>query len=353
MAQPSTNTTVLRARQREIAAHAGVSISTVSRVFNKAPNISAATTQRVLSAAAELGYPTELLRSHTRLEHVTLLSRFPQSPNGPALEAFHADILGGVEAECRRQGTHFSYTAIEDDARSSSIVLDKVKRNQIDGLLLLAIDNRALVEQVLAADLPVVIINADHPGLPVDTLLPDNEGGPWLAVNHLVACGHRRILHVTHLERRTLRRRHKAYRAALEAAGVAYDPALVLDTQAYQDEAYSAMHEWLARDHPPFTAVFCANDSLAAGVIRALHETGRHVPDDVSVVGFDDMPIAALLAPPLTTIRINREELGVLAVRRLVDRAALPTLTPMRFELGTHLIERQSVARVQQQDAVL
>jgi len=329
-----------RVKQRDIAARAGVSVSTVSRVLNGVSGISEALREQVRGAAEELGYRWERAKG-AGLEHIALLTRL--STLGSVQGQFYTDILAGAEAECRRQGVRLSCVVAE--RQDSSSVVQRLKQHQVGGVLLLSVDDPELVTASLSLNVPVVLLNAEHPHLPLDTFLPDNQVGPRLAVRYLVGLGHRRILHVTNLERRTIARRFGAYRSALEEAGIPFDPALVLEiaTPLSSDRAYTALKELFGSGAPDFSAVFCANDHLAIGVMHALQEQGLRIPQDVSVIGYDDIPMAALLTPPLTTVRIEREELGALAVRRLMDRALAPTLTPIRVELSTRLIKRESV----------
>lgn len=341
-----------RVRQREIAAQAGVSTSTVSRVLNNVAGISADLQRRVLAAATELGYqtldsdaPGGRAGGRSALRHVGLF--VSAIAIRKVIAPVYAAILHGAEEECRRQGMHLSYAVVEQGPEGATALAETVARNHIDGMALLAFEDHRQVEQILARDLPTVVVNTDHSTLPVDCVLGNDRAGVTLAMRHLLAHEHRRILHVTHLPRMNIRRRHDVYRAILEEAGLGYDPALVLDTGGplSAQPAYAAMKRALAGRAPEFTAVLCANDNSANGALRALQEAGYHIPRDVSLVGYDDEPFAAFLSPPLTTIRIEREEIGVLAVRRLLERAARPALTPVRIELAARLIERQSVAR--------
>src|SRR5215216_2613793 len=175
-----------RIQQREIAARAGVSISTVSRVLNNVAGISAALQQRVLAAAADLGYQTHVDRRLNRLQNVGL---FTSLPAAPSLDPFHADVLNGVEAECGRQGIHLNYATLGQVPASPDMVLDRLRQNPIDGLLLMSVDDPALTRQLLALDLRLVMINVDQRELPLDTFLPDNRYGALLAMRHLIAHG--------------------------------------------------------------------------------------------------------------------------------------------------------------------
>lgn len=333
-------------RQREIASRAGVSISTVSRVLNDVGYVSADAQRRVLSAAAELGYAGV---SRSDLDGLKRVGVFVPASIARATSAgfLHADIVAGVEAECRKDGLHLGFTALPPGLAGIDVVHNEIERHDVEGLLLLSITEHELVENILGFGVPAVLINAVHPTLPIDTILPDSQGGVLHAMEYLIALGHRHIMHATHVTHRPrFPGRHELYRFALETAGIPYDPALVIETPLDDEQgAYTAMAKALSRDLPHFTAVFCFNDRVAVGVMRALQEAGRRIPDDVSIVGFDDTTIAAFLSPPLTTVRVERELLGALAVRRLLERSASPDLIPIRVELATRLIERQSATR--------
>lgn len=327
-----------RGRQREIAAHAGVSVSTVSRVLNNVSGISEELQQRVRSSAQALGY-TLAEAPPGRLQSITLIGGSTVSV-GLNSESFYMGLISGVEAECRRHDIELRYTLTQPGPGGAALVRSKLSPG--DGLLFLAVDDVELIAQLRDSGGPVALLNTDAPDLEMDTFLPDNWQAPLKAVRYLISCGHRRILHLTTDERSTIHRRRLAYQAALEGAGIAYDPDLVLVASGEYAEVLRAR----LASRRDFTAIFCSNDSIAIAAVHTLQEAGLRVPEDVSVVGFDDIGLAALIDPALTTIRIEREELAGLAVRRLIERAATPTLAPVRVELGCRLIERESVARL-------
>jgi DNA-binding LacI/PurR family transcriptional regulator len=325
-----------RLRQRDIALAANVSISTVSRVLSNVDGISQQVRERVLKAAANLGYqPTgEKLRSI----HLFTDVRRADSP-------FYHNIMTGLEAECRRYDIALHYMVVERGPDNRAYVLEKIMQHSTDGVVFVAQDDRALIEEALSLNFRLVLLNADHQGLPVDTVLPDNHVGVLSAMRHLIKHGHRAILHVTSLKRTTLRGRYEAYCEALKEAGISYDPALVLalDEPFHMMRAYERMKAFLDEQPPTFTAVFCATDSAAFGVARALQEAGLRIPRDVSLVGYNDLPMAAFMSPPLTTVQIDCQALGALAIQRLMERTASPDLVPVRIELFSRFIERQSV----------
>ena len=329
-----------RVGQRKIAELSGVSISTVSRVLNNLPGVKKSVQERVLAAATELGYQKDEPKRTGRIQAVSLLTSLPL---GPSMDTFHADVLHGVELACGREGIQLSYATSGSNATKSDMI-ERLKQNPVDGLLLLSLDDVTLIEQIRSLNLPTVMINVDHRELPMDTFLPDNRQGALLAMRHLVSQGHRRILHITASDRRTIQRRFEAYKAVLAEADIPYDPQLIINNHLGAEDTYEKMKRRLAEKKPDFTAIFCANDVAAMGALRALQETGLQVPQDISVIGFDDIATAAFLSPPLTTVRIESVELARLALNRLLDRAAEPNLTPIRVLLSCRLIERQSVA---------
>jgi LacI family transcriptional regulator len=303
--------------------------------------ISEAVQQRVLAVAEELGSEGE--KQAVQLQNVGLLTSLPIAS---ALDPFHADVLNGVEQACSEEGIHLSYATLNNGTPGDEKWLTRLRQNPIDGLLLLSLDDPAVIEQLRILTLPIVMINVDLPELPEDSFVPDNYQGALLAMRYLIAHDHRRILHITQSKRRTIQWRAEAYRFALAEAGIPYDPQLLFDVEINAEETYAAMTHRLAHKDIDFTAVFCANDLSAMGFMRAAQEIGLRIPDDVSVMGFDDIASSAFLSPPLTTVRIETQELATLAVRRLIERAADPTLTPIRVSLSCHLIERRSVAHL-------
>jgi len=331
-----------RIYQRDIAKHVGVSISTVSRVLGNAGGISESVQQKVLAAAAELGYETTDDEKSDQLRNVMLLTSLSLSP---ALDPFHADVLSGVEWACHEQDIHFSYASFSSSGSNSEKILSRLQQQPIDGILLLSLDDPALLEQIRALNVPIAMINVDTLDTREDTFLPDNYQGARLAMQHLLANGHTRILHITQTRRRTIQRRTEAYQDALRDAGIPFDPNLLVEVEINAEQTYKAVTQRLVQGGVDFTAVFCANDLSAMGFMRAAQEYGLNIPNDVSVIGFDDISSVAFLSPPLTTIRIESRQLATLAVRRLMDRVNDHDLVPIRVFLSCNLIERQSVAR--------
>lgn len=332
---------ISRVYQRDIAEHVGVSISTVSRVLSDAGGISESVQERVLAAAAELGYERKAEKQAHLLQSVSLLTSLPLAP---ALDPFHADVLHGVEMACSDVGVQLSYATFNNRSANDEKLLSRLHQNPVDGLVLLSLDDLNLIEQIRSMNIPMVMINVDNPDVPADTFLPDNCQGARLAMHYLIDHGHTRILHITQSKRSTIRHRAEVYQSVLAEAGIPYDPSLVVESEINAEETYKVMAQRFAETTLDFTAVFCANDLSAMGFMRAAQEVGLRIPQDISVIGFDDIAPAAFLSPPLTTIRIESGELAALALRRLVDRVANPDLTPIRVSLACQLVERRSVS---------
>jgi LacI family transcriptional regulator len=336
--------------QRAIAQHAGVSTSTVSRVLNNVDGISDELREHVLKAAAELGYLNSTPPG--KLQQVHLFTISFEAKAKTTLHTFHASILDGVAAECQQNGILLNYSVVESSTAGRAAILAQVRERPGASILLMSVDDRQLMEDLLALKVSVALINSEQRDLPIDTFLPDNFTSGLLATRHLLEHGHRHILHMNEpVEKRrgTLQQRLNGYRTALEEAGIIYDPTLILESPLRVDDAHQAMYTWLATHHAPFSAIFCANDASAIGVMRALQETGKHVPTNVSVIGYDDVPAASLLTPALTTFHIDCEEMGQLAVQRMIYRAHKPEAASIRVEIASRLVVRQSVTTCQQE----
>ncbi|WP_161982389.1 LacI family DNA-binding transcriptional regulator [Dictyobacter alpinus] len=330
-----------RITMRDIADAAQVSVSTVSRVLNNNEGISQSVREHVLAAARGMGCEFELprYRGDNQLTRIHLFISTHMTS-----DSFHSDVVAGIEEECRRNGVQLSYTVTPPGKEGEMLAMEQVKRHREDGLIFVSQDNRTFLEDVAKLNFRIVLINAEHEGLPIDLFVHDNWSGVLEAMNHLIAHGHRSILHLTGApQRSTLHRRHQAYRTALETAGIVYDPRLVVHMNISLEEAYQWMKEYLESQRPQFTAIFCTNDYCAIGAMRALQEANIRIPEDISVVGYGDNPMAAFAVPPLTSVHIERGEVGRMAARRLIERAASPQLSPIHVRLYARFISRQSV----------
>jgi LacI family transcriptional regulator len=324
-----------------VAALAGVSRTTVSFVLNERDaQISAATRERVLDAARQLGYhPHASAQQLAGAPSRTIGLVLRQTPEQVAGDPFLAETLRGLTATAAEHGLRVIVEAHDGDGNGFR---ELIRSRRIDGLVVSGPRAGELeaLRAVAAEGFPVVL-QGWLPGLDVPSVDVDNRDGARRAVEHLLGLGHRRIACITNapLEYTAARERFEGYEAALRAAGIEPDPTWVEEAAFDAPSGQRAMAALLERMEPD--AVFVASDVVALGAIGALRQSGRDVPTDVSVVGFDDIPLAAHLDPPLTTVRLPAFELGQALGRALFERIAAPGV-PARTLLPTELIVRES-----------
>ncbi|GAA2361311.1 LacI family transcriptional regulator [Catellatospora methionotrophica] len=305
--QPAARAAVMN----DVARLAGVSHQTVSRVLNNHPSVRDETRERVLVAVKQLNYrPNALARGLAgRRSRVIGVVSFDTILYGPA-----ATLLG-VERAARHAGYGISIVALEKlDRAGVTEAVNRLTEQSVAGVVIIApLLTAAAAAHSLPTGVPAVVVESDIAG-DLPTISVDQVAGARLAVEHLLALGHETVWHLTGprdwLEARD---RVDGWRQALEAAGRRVPAAIVGDWSPRS--GYEAGH----RIGPDVTAVFCANDQQALGMLRALHERGLRVPEDVSVVGFDDIPEAEYLSPPLTTVRQDFDEVGRRCLAALLD----------------------------------
>ncbi len=310
-----------RATSKDVARLAGVSRTTVSFVLNERRDvlISEATRRRVRAAAVELGYhPHEPARQLAGGASRTLGLVMHQAPEQVAVDALLAETLRGLATVARGSGFR---VLLETVAPGPGGYTDLLDSRQVDGLVVSGPRaDDAILRDPASASLPIVLQGTfAHAVVPsVDV---DNRAGAQDAVEHLVTLGHRQVACITNapLAYTAAADRVDGYRAALREAGLTADPALLAEGDFDAASGHRAMAKLLAGGRD-FSAVFVASDTVAVGAIAALRQAGLGVPGDVSVVGFDDVPLAAFFDPPLTTIHLPAFELGATAGQVLVDR---------------------------------
>ncbi len=334
-----------RPTSADVAARAGVSRTTVSFVLNDRPgtNISPSTRVRVLEAANELGYhPHASARGLAGGKSHTLGFVLRQSPEQVAGDAVLVETLRGLASAARTAG----FRVIVEPLDPTDGTYDALLRAQhTDGIVVSGprIDDTGLVR--LAHDGFPIVLQGSLPGIEAPSVDVDNVLGARLAVDHLIGLGRRRIACITNapLAYTAAQERLDGYRMALDDAGIGYDESLVAIADFDAGSGHRAMASLLNAGVGRLDAAFVASDVVAFGAIAAIREAGLRVPDDISVVGFDDIPLAAFYDPPLTTIRLPAYDLGLAAGAALLDRVAGRPV-PDRSLLPTELIVRSSTA---------
>ena len=325
----------------DVAVRAGVSATTVSHVVNGTRPVSPQLSERVQRAMRDLGYqPNALARSLRRKQTHTIGLIVPDNSN-----TFFAEMAHSVEYAAYGIGHAVVLCNSDDDAEREALYLDLLLKRQVDGIVLVAAATssdamRALVER----GPPLVVVDRDLANPANDCVLTDHEAGGYAASEHLAQLGHKRIACIagpSDLE--SSAGRVAGYRAALRAAGLRVDTSMIVRGDFRDHSGYVAAQKLLKRADPP-TAIFACNDLMAIGAMAAVRDAGLSVPEDVSVVGFDDIHIAGYLNPPLTTIAQPTTELGRVATELLLQRMQDRTLPPRRVMLRNRLIIRRTTA---------
>lgn len=327
------------ATSREVAERAGVSRSAVSRVFTPGASVSPKMAARVKKAAAELGYrPNALARSL-----ITGNSRIIGVVVAYLDNHFYPEALQALSRSLQDRGYHSLMFMATNTVESIDEVLQEILSYQVDGLILASVSASSdLAAQCRAAGIPVVLFNRTQPGPDLTSVTSDNFSGGRMAAQALVEAGHQRIAYIAGWEGASTQvDREAGFRAGLEDAGLDLFARGVGDFST-EVVRTAARDMFSAGEHPD--AVFVANDHMAFAVMDVLRfELGLEIPGDVSVVGFDDVPLAAWPAYDLTTVRQPTRRMSERTVDTLLARIKDPTAAPERIEIGCHLVRRGSV----------
>ncbi|ACQ78573.1 transcriptional regulator, LacI family [Beutenbergia cavernae DSM 12333] len=327
----------------EIARRAGVGVSTVSRYLNSSGYVGADAARRIAAVVEETGYVSSRAASSLTTKRSGAIGFVTSS----LLNPFAAELAHAMAAEAASEGFSVLSAVTDGDDDRLVHVLRDLRSHRVDGVIVTPPETPAVREELartVASGVPVTTIGMAIPDAAHDEVSTDTYGGALDAVRHLLEQGHRAIAVVAGPDpERVAASRFRAYRDALDAAGLAVRAELVPATALDREGGAEAAARLFALDAPP-TAVFAANDLAALGVLQAAHEAGLRVPDDLSVVGFDDIAMASHATPPLTTVRQPKTAMGVRAVRLLLDRIAEPEREPRSERLECELVVRASVA---------
>lgn len=309
---------------KDVAKAAGVSITTVSRVLNDYTDVNQKTRLKVLKIVEELGYkPNTVARSLVMNRTQTLglvVNELTRSRNG---HHFMFDVLCGINDRAQELGYDLVLYSTSPLMQQKTPYMDFVRQRRVDGVLLMGIRlDDPYTQEVVESSVPSVLIDVPLVSETCSYVTTDNVNGAQLAVEHLLALGHRRIGFVNgHSQAAVSQERMRGYLQALETAGVSRDFSLV-HYGDFEQQGGAIGTEQLLRLHPDLTAIFYASDLMALGGLAWLQEQGKRVPDDLAVVGFDDIELAAMMRPSLTTVRQNRYEMGRTAAETLVRMLA-------------------------------
>lgn len=327
----------------QVAEEAGVSIQTVSRVINDRYDVSAETRQRVQEVVARLGYqPNAIARGLASQRSRTLgLVTYDFA------DYFFTQVVTGAEQEARAQNYIFMLGSTNCGQGDEPKYLRLLTERHVEGVLFAragSYDDNQHLQNLQETGVPVVTTGYYLPDASFTVIDINNIEGGHKGVDFLIQNGHRQIAMITGPNYiKSVDDRSKGYQQALERAGIPYDPDLVVEGNWLHRSGYQAM-KYLLATGKEFSALFAQNDRMAIGAISALHQAGLRVPEDISIVGYDDIPEAEFAGPPLTTVRQPMIEVGQLAARLLIQHINNPSAAPTQVLLDTELIIRSSVA---------
>lgn len=322
-----------------IAREAGVSVPTVSRVVNGRSDVAPQTRQRVEELLHRHGYRRRGTRTRTRARLIDLV--FPDLDSPWAVE-----IIRGVEDVTHSAGVGTVVSAIHRRSEPARQWLQNLRARASDGVILVTSTLESpLLAELRRLDVPMVAVDpAGGPTLDAPTIGATNWAGGLAAAEHLLELGHHRIGIIAG-PRNLLcsRARLDGYRTALESAGMAVDESMIIEGDFYHQSGFTAAAALLERADPP-TAILASSDQMALGAYEAVRQQGLRIPDDASIVGFDDLPETRWTSPPLTTVRQPLTDMGALAARTILRLAAGEPIDSPRVELATTLVIRESTA---------
>ncbi|MFD4603792.1 LacI family DNA-binding transcriptional regulator [Streptomyces sp. NPDC058464] len=334
-----------RATVKEVAARAGVSTATVSRVLGGTYPVAAGTRIRVQRALQELDYVMNASARALGNTTSNTVAFVVADVTGP----FFAHIARGVEQQATAEGRLCLVCTTHSDPDRELAVINLMREQRAEAVILVGgavltpeyTERMVKLAHALDSDGSRLVLCGRPslgPDIPETVVEYDNEGGAFAMTNYLLSQGHTRIVLLGVEGHTTAAERVAGYRRALESRGVPFDPELVVPGVHTRASGHAATLELLSRG-TEFTAVFAVTDMIAAGVLKALRQAGVRVPEDVSVVGYDDIPLAMDLDPELTTVHVPHEELGRTAVRLALHRANHPV---QHIKMATHVLVRES-----------
>lgn len=327
---------------KDIARFAGVSTSTVSHVINKDRFVSEAIKERVETAIKMLNYAPSALARSLKLNRTRTIGMLISASSNP----FYSELVRGVERSCFERDYSLVLCNTEGDEQRMNRNLETLMQKRVDGLLLLCTETHQPSREMMQRypSIPAVIMDWAPFDGDSDVIQDNSLLGGELATRYLIDKGYTRIACITGpLDKTPARLRLEGYRGAMMQAGLNIPESYEITGDFEFSGGFEAMRKLLALPLPP-QAVFSGNDAMAVGAYQALWQAGLRIPQDMAIIGYDDIELARYMMPPLTTIHQPKDELGELAVDVLIHRMAQPDMEQQRLQLTPVLTERGSVS---------
>jgi len=324
---------------RDVAEAVGVSVNTVSRALNDKPDVSAETKAAILETAKKLDYRPNKLARGLRSNKTQTIGVIVADIANP----FYGAMVKGVEKAARASNWSIILGNTDEDYEKEAEVIQTMLADRVDGLLIVpAQAGTETIKQLQESKFPFVLLGRRFDDLPTDYVVTDDAQGGFIATEHLIKLGHKQVAMINGpLRVSSAKERLRGYKKALETYGLEIDETMVSAGAMTTEDGYRITKALLDRRVHP-TAVFAYSDFVAFGVMRAIREAKLNIPNDIAVVGYDDVEFSSCLETPLTTIAIPEQELAINAVRVLETRLNTSDKDPLTSVLSVKLIVRDS-----------
>ena len=322
-----------------VAEKAEVSVNTASRAINNKPDINEETKKRVLQIAKELGYIRNAAAVALRTKKTGTIGVVIADNRNP----FYAEVLNGMEEAAREKNYHIILANTQRDYKKEEEAINLLLAKRVDGLLITPVqDKDDDIKNLIDANIPFVVVGRDFENIEVDAIYNDEVKGGFLATENLIKKGHKRIALIDgFLYKSPAKGRLEGYKKALNKYRISLDESLISVGDINIEDGHERTKQMLEKDLN-FTAIFVYNDMMAFGAMQAIKEKGLRIPEDIGLVGYDDIPFSSLISPPLTTIRLKKQGLGAESVKLLLSRINGKHKNAIKRMLDVELIARET-----------
>lgn len=320
-----------------VAERAGVSVNTASRAINNKSDINEETKKRVLKVAQELGYVQNATAVALRTKKTRTLGVVIADNRNP----FYAEVLNGIEEAAREKNYHIILANTQRDYQKEEEAINLLLAKRVDGLLITPVQDRNDdIKKLIEANIPFVIVGRDFESIEVDAVYNDEVKGGFFATEYLIKKGHKRIAFINgFLHKSPAQGRLEGYKKALKEHGIPLVDMMVSVGDIDVEDGYERTKQMLEKNLD-FTAIFAYNDMMAFGAMQVIKEKGLRIPEDIGLVGYDDIPFSSLISPSLTTIKLKKQELGAESVKLLLSRINGSREKMKKIMLNVELIVR-------------
>ncbi|WP_288677789.1 HTH-type transcriptional repressor PurR [uncultured Aggregatibacter sp.] len=328
---------------KDVAKMAGVSTTTVSHVINKTRFVAQETESLVLQAIKDLNYSPSAVARSLKVNTTKSIGMIVTTSEAP----YFAEIIHAVEEHCYRQGYSLFLCNTQNNAEKIKNHLEMLAKKRVDGILVMCSEYLPDSLNLLHSfeNIPMVVMDWG-PNVHTDIILDNSFDGGYLATKHLIENGHKYIgIIAGELTKTTAKTRYEGFIHAMKEAGLTVNPNWVMEGFFEPEDGYECMNKILSQDNLP-TAVFCCNDVMALGAISAIGEKGLRVPEDISIIGYDNIHASRFYSPPLTTVHQSKSRLGVQAVNLLFERINHKSDQKEKIEIHPELVVRKSVKKI-------